>query len=321
MLNTKPLSSCFVRKTPRIIEIIETSVRLAAGPHKFTTGIIDLTHGTKFILHATLKRLDESRQLQQICGAEPALARCQRRERVFRREVSPVQRNLALAALLVEKAYSEFASMFFPTEFFKHTTAERMKWMRDPKLLCVYSTIACSATPLLASEYRRGFQIRATELEFCRIQNQIRRHHCRRQHWYATSTSGTGPIGPASTSTGRNFIPAVSPNGKLARQISPGFIYGLAIRQSVNVLTCVAQLVTPGARNVPWPKGARLIFIRPDDDQLDTSGRDISRRFGPDLMVMVDLAYYADGSHSVDLPPFPQQFATDGFTGGKVSFS
>src|SRR5580765_317015 len=62
---------------------------------------------------------------------------------------------------------------------------------------------------------------------------------------YATSTSGMGPIGPASTTTGLSFIPAVSPNGKLARQISPGFIYRLAIRQSVQVLPDVSQLVTP----------------------------------------------------------------------------
>ena len=50
------------------------------------------------------------------------------------------------------------------------------------------------------------------------------------EEMYATSTSGMGPTGAASTSTGRSFIPAVSPNGKLARQISPGRIYGLAIR-------------------------------------------------------------------------------------------
>src|SRR5437870_3580708 len=80
---------------------------------------------------------------------------------------------------------------------------------------------------------------------------------------YATSTSGIGPIGPASTSTGRSFIPAVSPNGKLARQISPGCIYRLAVRQSVNILPRVAQLVTPRPRNVPWPKSGRLVLIRP----------------------------------------------------------
>ena len=90
---------------------------------------------------------------------------------------------------------------------------------------------------------------------------------------YATSTSGIGPSGPASRSTGRNFIPAESPNGKLARQISPGCIYGLAIRQSVKVLPHVAQLVTPSLRYVPGPKGARLIFIRPDENQLNTPGR------------------------------------------------
>src|SRR5437763_12593920 len=76
------------------------------------------------------------------------------------------------------------------------------------------------------------------------------------EEMYATSTSGMGPTGPASTSTGRSFIPAVSPNGKLARQISPGCIYGLAVRQRIKVLPHVAQLVTPSLRHVPGPKRA-----------------------------------------------------------------
>jgi hypothetical protein len=46
----------------------------------------------------------------------------------------------------------------------------------------------------------------------------------------------------------------------------------LAIRQSVKVLPHVAQLVTPSLRYVPGPKGASLVFIRPDDNQLDTPG-------------------------------------------------
>jgi len=91
--------------------------------------------------------------------------------------------------------------------------------------------------------------------------------------------SGIGPTGPAGTSTGRSFIPAVSPNGKLASQISPGCIYGLAVRQSVNVLPHAAQLVTPSLRHAPGPKGARLIFVRPDDNQLDRPGREVAGRF------------------------------------------
>src|ERR1043165_6836987 len=79
------------------------------------------------------------------------------------------------------------------------------------------------------------------------------------EEMYATSTSGIGPIGPARTTTGRSFIPAISPNGKLARQISPGLIYGLAVRQSVNILPRVSQLVTPGPGNVPWPEGTGRI--------------------------------------------------------------
>ncbi len=110
---------------------------------------------------------------------------------------------------------------------------------------------------------------------------------------YATSTSGIGPSGPASTSTGRNFIPAVSPNGKLARQISPGCIYGLAVRQ-----THVAQLVTPSLRYVPGPKGARLIIIWPDDNQLDAPGRQVPRCFTADVVVFVDFTHYADHSHT-----------------------
>src|ERR1039458_3979556 len=122
------------------------------------------------------------------------------------------------------------------------------------------------------------------------------------EEMYATSSSGMDPSGPARTSTGRNFIPAVSPNGKLARQISPGRIYGLAIRQSVKVLPHVAQLVTPSLRHVPGPKGAGLVFIRPDDNQLDTPGRQVPRCFSADIVVFVDFAHYADRSHTVDLP-------------------
>lgn len=132
------------------------------------------------------------------------------------------------------------------------------------------------------------------------------------EEMYATSTSGMGPTVPASASTGRSFIPAVSPNGKLARQISPGCIYGLAIRQRIKVLPHIAQLVTPGLRHIPGPKGARLIFIRPDNDQMYTPGRQVLGRFRADLVVFVDFAHYTDGSHSVGLPSFSHQFATSG---------
>jgi hypothetical protein len=73
------------------------------------------------------------------------------------------------------------------------------------------------------------------------------------EEMYATSTSGMVPAGPVNTSTGRSFIPAVSPNGKLARNISPGCSYGLAVRQSVNVLPDVPQFVAPCLRDGPWP--------------------------------------------------------------------
>src|SRR5581483_6955240 len=108
---------------------------------------------------------------------------------------------------------------------------------------------------LVQSEHGRSLQICATELGFRRIQTKSEGINAvgNTEEMYATSTSGIGPIGPARTSTGRSFIPAISPNGKLARQISPGLIYGLAVRQSVNVLPRVSQLVTPGPGNVPWP--------------------------------------------------------------------
>ena len=113
------------------------------------------------------------------------------------------------------------------------------------------------------------------------------------EEMYATTTSGIGPTGTASRSTGRSFTPAVSPNGKPARQISPGRIYGPAVRQSVNIRLHVAQLVTPSLRHVPGPKGACLVVIRPDDNQLDTPGRQVPRCFSADVVVFVNFAHYA----------------------------
>ena len=123
------------------------------------------------------------------------------------------------------------------------------------------------------------------------------------EEMYATSTSGIGPIGPARTSTGRNFTAAISPNGKLARQITPGRIYGLAVCQSVNILPRVGQVVTPGPRNVPWPEGARFILIRPDNNQLDPPGREVSGRFRAELVHLVDFAHDADCLHGTGPAP------------------
>lgn len=81
------------------------------------------------------ERLDKAREFQQICGVEAALTGCQRGEIVLRREVSPAQWNLALAALLVEETYSLFAAVFLASESFKITTTERVKRMGDLKLL------------------------------------------------------------------------------------------------------------------------------------------------------------------------------------------
>ena len=79
---------------------------------------------------------------------------------------------------------------------------------------------------------------------------------------YATSTSGMGPTGPARTSTGRSFIPAVSPNGKLARQISPGCIYGLAVRQRVNVLRTSPSSSLQACLGEPARRVSSLRFAR-----------------------------------------------------------
>ena len=100
--------------------------------------------------------LDKAREFQQICGAEAALTGCQRCESVFRREVCPAHWNLALAALLVEEAHPVLATVFFLSEGLKLTTSERVKGMRDPKLLWFYSTNACSATPLAITSGTRA---------------------------------------------------------------------------------------------------------------------------------------------------------------------
>ncbi|HYL73092.1 MAG TPA: hypothetical protein VEU96_02750, partial [Bryobacteraceae bacterium] len=42
-----------------------------------------------------------------------------------------------------------------------------------------------------------------------------------------------------------------------------------------------------------------LIFIRSDDNQMDTPGRQVLRRFSADLVVFVDFAHYANGPHTV----------------------
>jgi hypothetical protein len=100
-----------------------------------------------------LERPDKPREFQQICDAEPALTSCQRGESVFRTEVSPAQWNLALAALLIDKAHPVLAAIFLLSESFKLSTGERMKRMGDAKLLWFYSTNACSATPLPQQGY------------------------------------------------------------------------------------------------------------------------------------------------------------------------
>lgn len=65
------------------------------------------------------------------------------------------------------------------------------------------------------------------------------------EEMYATMISGTVPRGPVSKSTGRSFIPALPPNGKLARNISSGLNDWFSVGHRVNVLPGITQLVFP----------------------------------------------------------------------------
>jgi hypothetical protein len=102
------------------------------------------------------ENLDKAREFQQISGTEATLASGQRDDGVLRREIGPAKWNLALAALLVEEAHPVLATVFFLSEDLKLTTSERVKGMRDPKLLWFYSTNACSATPLAITSGTRA---------------------------------------------------------------------------------------------------------------------------------------------------------------------
>jgi len=64
-------------------------------------------------------------------------------------QIGPAQWDLRLTAFLVEEAHFEFTAVVFAGESLKLTTGERVKGMRDPKLLGFYSTNACNATPFL----------------------------------------------------------------------------------------------------------------------------------------------------------------------------
>jgi hypothetical protein len=109
--------------------------------------IIVFTFWTKLTLHIIAASLDQLRKLQQICGTKPALASGQGGESVLWGEVRPVQWNLTLTALLVEKRYPVLATVFLPGESLKLTPGERVKGMGNLKFLWFCSTNACSATP------------------------------------------------------------------------------------------------------------------------------------------------------------------------------
>jgi hypothetical protein len=88
------------------------------------------------------------RQFNQVCRTEPTFSRSQDGDGIFRGKIGPVQWNLTLAAFLVEETDSLFTAVFFATQSFKLAARERMKGMRDPKLLGLCSTNGCSPTPL-----------------------------------------------------------------------------------------------------------------------------------------------------------------------------
>ena len=67
---------------------------------------------------------------------------------IFRSQIGPAQRNLTLAAFLVEETDSLFTAVFFAGKSFKLAATERMKGMRDTKFLGLCSTNGCSPTPL-----------------------------------------------------------------------------------------------------------------------------------------------------------------------------
>jgi hypothetical protein len=75
------------------------------------------------LLHTSTPRaLDETCELQEICGAEEAFAVGQCGESVFRRQVSPAQRNLTLPAFFIENRNSVFTAVFFAAQSLKLTT-------------------------------------------------------------------------------------------------------------------------------------------------------------------------------------------------------
>jgi hypothetical protein len=91
--------------------------------------------------------LNDPREFQELCGAEPAFASGQCAESVFWRQVGPAQRNFTFSAFFIAKSDSVFTAVFFAAESLKLKTGQRMKGMADPKFLGFYSTNACSATP------------------------------------------------------------------------------------------------------------------------------------------------------------------------------
>src|SRR6266446_9166476 len=87
-------------------------------------------------------------QFHQVCRTEPTFPGSQQGDGIFRSQIGPAQWNLTLAAFLVEETDSLFTAVFFACQSFKLAARERMKGMRDPKLLGLCSTNGCSPTPL-----------------------------------------------------------------------------------------------------------------------------------------------------------------------------
>jgi len=77
---------------------------------------------------------------------------------IFPSQIGPTQWKLTLAAFLVEKADPLFTAVFFACQSFELMARERMKGMRDPKLLRVCTMNVCSLTPTSQDQITRDLE-------------------------------------------------------------------------------------------------------------------------------------------------------------------
>jgi hypothetical protein len=97
---------------------------------------------------SSAQTLNQAGKFYQVRGSKPAFAEEQCGEGVLWSQISPIQWNLTLPALLADETHSVFIAIFFAGESFKLAPRQRMKRMRDQKSLGVCSTNACSPTLL-----------------------------------------------------------------------------------------------------------------------------------------------------------------------------